>query len=92
MVVLPFLLVVGSLMTAFRKWGYLTDEQRAAIDHEAFPLMIAAGVIMGVSALAVIVLRVRLRAPFAGATIWAVLAVLALPVAFGLVVVGVANL
>lgn len=93
MIVLPFMLIVGSLLTAFRKWGSsLSDEQLAAIDQQAFLPMIAAGVIMAVSALAVIVLRLRLRERFVGGTIWAVLAVPALPLGCWIVLVGAANL
>lgn len=92
LIVLPIILVFASLLTAFQKWGYREEAERAAIDQKAFPLMIAAGVIMGISALALFVLRVDIRGRFAGGNAWVVLAVLALPVAGYLVLTGVSNL
>lgn len=89
---LPAILVLASLLTAFQKWGIQDEVARAAIDQRAFPLMIAAGVIMAVSALTVVVVRATIRGRFVGGTIWAVLAVLALPVALGIIATGVANL
>ncbi|MDN4599076.1 hypothetical protein [Leifsonia virtsii] len=89
---LPIILVVASLMTASQKWGYTADAERAAIDAKAFPLMIAAGLIMAVSAIAVFVLRAAVRGRFGGGNAWVILAVLALPVALGLTVTGAANL
>ena len=91
-IALPAILVLASLLTAFEKWGIQDRAARTEIDQRAFPLMIAAGVVMAASALVVIVVRTTSRGPFGGGTAWAVLAVLALPIAAGLVVTGAANL
>ncbi|GAA4149991.1 hypothetical protein [Leifsonia shinshuensis] len=84
----PLILIFNSLLTAFRSWGVQDEAARAAIDAKAFPLMVAAGIVMAVAAVAVFILRGFVRSRFIGGNIWVVIAVLALPVACYIAAVG----
>ncbi|MDN4612835.1 hypothetical protein P5G50_00105 [Leifsonia sp. F6_8S_P_1B] len=91
LVALPIILMVAYVLAAFQGWQ-ATDAEQAAVDQKAFPLLITAGVVMGVSAVTVVVLRAGVRGRFAGGTAWVVLAVLSAPIAAYLVFAGFASL